>query len=142
MHLKGLDRWFAVSSQSSTVVDKLITRRSIGHIPSSRPRGKQQPSTISSSPLLHQRSNSPDHPGGLGKEIEFKDTLRGCTVQEDEEGVGLLVRLERVMGMGMGVGLVYRMRLWKSFWICRYVENLEMCLRDLVLLYHLYTIII
>jgi hypothetical protein len=121
MHLKGLDRWFAVSSQSSTVVDKLITRRSIGHIPSSRPRGKQQPSTTSSFPLLHQRLNCLDHLKEPGKEIESNDTLRGCTAQEVEVGVGRLVRLERAMGMGMGmgVGLVYRMRLWKSFWICR-----------------------
>jgi hypothetical protein len=121
MHLKGLDRWFAVSFQSHARADKLIIRRLIEHIPSSRPRGKQQLSTISSSPLLHQRSNSPDHPGGLGKELESKDTLRGCTAQEDEGGVGRLVRIERVMGMGMGMGvdLVYRMRLWRSFWICR-----------------------
>jgi hypothetical protein len=117
MHLKGLDRWFAVSFRSRVLADKLIPRLSIGHIPSSRQRGKQRLSTTSSSHPLHQRSNSPDHQGDLDKGIEFKDTLRGCTVQEDEEGVDRLVRLERVMGMG--VRLVYRMRLLRSFWNCR-----------------------
>jgi hypothetical protein len=115
MHLKGLDRWFAVSSRSPILANKLIPRRSIGHIPSSRQRGKQLPSTTSLSPLLRQRSDCQDHPRDPDKEIESKGTLSECTVQEDEEGVGHLVKLERVMVMEMGVGLAYRMRLWRSF---------------------------
>ena len=125
MHIKGLDRWFAVSFRSHLLKAKLIPRLSIEHIPSSRPRGKQQPLTTSSFPLLHQRLNCPDHPKDQDKEIEFRGTPRGCMAQEDEEGVGRPVKLERVMemgmemGMGMGVGLVYRMRQWKSSWICK-----------------------
>jgi hypothetical protein len=41
--------------------------------------------------------------------------------------VGRPMKLERVMvmgmGMGMGVGQVYRMRLWRSFWICRCIQE-------------------
>jgi hypothetical protein len=115
MHLKGLDRWFAVSFRSHILKHKLISRLSIGHIPSSRTKGKQRLSMTSSSPLLHQRSNSQDHPKEPGKEIESKDTLSECTAQEDEEGVGHLVRLERVMVMVMGAGPVCQMRPWRSF---------------------------
>jgi len=120
MHLKGLDRWFAVSFESPAVFGELIVRLSTGRISSSRQRGKQRPSTTSSSPLLYQRSNSPDHPENPGKGIEFRGTLRGCTVQEEEEGAGQVVRLERLMGMAMGEGLACPMPLWRSFWICRY----------------------